>query len=90
MDMQSVLEASFSVPASTPDWQSELLLRLGADKPVEVAPEPMIEVEICPAALEPASPNDLARLTGPGARPFWKLAFRPGAAAARRPRTSPS
>jgi hypothetical protein len=30
MSMQSVLEASFAVPTTAPDWQSELLLRLGA------------------------------------------------------------
>jgi hypothetical protein len=33
MDMQSVLEATFPVPAGAPDWQAELLLRLDADSP---------------------------------------------------------
>ena len=30
MDVQSVLEASFPVPITAPDWQSALLFRLGA------------------------------------------------------------
>ena len=31
MDMQSVLKATFPPPAIEPDWQSELLFRLGAE-----------------------------------------------------------
>lgn len=30
MDVQSVLEASFPTPVAVPDWQSDLLFRLGA------------------------------------------------------------
>ena len=30
MDIQSVLRATFAVPASGPDWEQELLLRLDA------------------------------------------------------------
>lgn len=32
MDIQAVLEATFAVPSITPDWQAELLLRLGASE----------------------------------------------------------
>ena len=36
MDIQSVLRATFPPPLIEPDWQTELLLQLGAD-PADVA-----------------------------------------------------
>jgi len=32
MDMRSVLQAGFAVPTTAPEWQSELLLRLGGSE----------------------------------------------------------